>query len=76
LVNFSLIKGDQFFTVSGDGGGGGGCTGDVNNDLTVDASDLAFVLGAWGTDSVDLNGDGTTDATDLAIVLGAWGACP
>jgi hypothetical protein len=77
LVNFSAISGDQFFVVPGpNGGGGGGCTGDVNGDLAVDASDLAFVLGAWGTPDVDLNDDGTTDATDLAIVLGAWGACP
>ncbi len=75
-VNFSVVKGNQYFVVTAGGGGGTGCTGDVNNDLVVDASDLAFVLGAWGTADVDLNGDQTTDATDLAIVLGAWGACP
>jgi hypothetical protein len=75
LVDFKVVPGEQYFIVPG-GGGGGGCAGDVNGDNVVDASDLAVVLGGWGTPDVDLNNDGTTDATDLAIVLGAWGACP
>lgn len=50
-------------------------TGDINGDGTVDASDLAILLGAWGgTGDADLNGDGTVDALDLAILLGAWSA--
>ena len=75
LVDFNLLKGNQYFVVPGSGGGSG-CTGDVNNELVVHASDLAIVLGAWGSPSADLNNDGTTDASDLAIVLGSWGACP
>jgi Metallo-peptidase family M12/PA14 domain/Bacterial Ig domain/Dockerin type I domain len=48
---------------------------DINGDGSVDASDLALLLGAWGTSSqsADLNSDGTVDASDLAILLGAWG---
>ncbi len=53
------------------------CVGDLNGDGSVNASDLATVLGAWGSaDAVaDLDDDGTVAASDLAIVLGAWGAC-
>lgn len=53
------------------------CVGDINNDWTVNASDLAAVLGAWGTNTpvADLDQDGTVGASDLAIVLGAWGNC-
>jgi hypothetical protein len=42
----------------------------------VNASDLATLLGAWGTSGGDINGDGITNASDLASLLGAWGACP
>jgi hypothetical protein len=51
------------------------CPPDLNGDGTVDAADLASLLGAWGTSSGDVNDDGTTDAADLAALLGAWGAC-
>lgn len=46
--------------------------GDLNGDGLVNGSDLAIVLGAWGTPGGDLNGDGTTDGADIAIVLGNW----
>jgi hypothetical protein len=51
--------------------------GDVNADGSVDASDLAVVLGAWGTAdaTADLDGNGAVGGSDLAIVLGAWGPC-
>ncbi|MDZ4755512.1 MAG: M12 family metallo-peptidase [Phycisphaerae bacterium] len=52
------------------------CPSDRNNDNTVNAADLAILLGAWGGNGVDLNGDGTTNGADLAIMLGAWGSCP
>jgi hypothetical protein len=45
---------------------------DLNGDGTVNAEDLAILLGAWGTALADLDGDGTTNASDLAILLGAW----
>lgn len=52
------------------------CPGDLNGDGQRDASDLAAMLGAWGTAGGDVNADGTTDAADLAVLLGGWGACP
>ncbi|MCH2145646.1 MAG: FG-GAP-like repeat-containing protein [Phycisphaerales bacterium] len=55
-----------------------GCDADLNGDDKVDGSDLAFILGSWGSamPGADINEDGTVDGTDLAILLGAWGACP
>jgi hypothetical protein len=56
-----------------------GCAGDITGDGSVDANDLALVLGSWGPCSgvaADLSQDGVIDASDLAIVLGGWGACP
>ena len=53
------------------------CVGDVNADGSVDASDLAVVLGAWGTAdaTADLDGNGAVGGSDLAVVLSAWGPC-
>jgi hypothetical protein len=70
------------------------CAGDaVSNvtfqppgDGTVDAADLAFLLGEWGPNpgsSADTVSnvtfqpppDGVVDAADLAFLLGAWGPC-
>jgi T5SS/PEP-CTERM-associated repeat protein len=54
--------------------------GDLNGDGEVDGSDLALILGNWGTCQAcascqaDLTGDCAVDAADLAIVLGAWGS--
>ncbi|MFO0828404.1 MAG: GC-type dockerin domain-anchored protein [Phycisphaerales bacterium] len=47
---------------------------DINGDGTVDASDLALLVAAWGTGdaSADLDGDGIVGAADLATLLGAW----
>ena len=50
-----------------------GVLGDLNDDGTVDAADLAILLGAWGTSGPgDLDGSGGVDAADLALLLGAW----
>jgi hypothetical protein len=49
-----------------------GPTADLNGDGSVDAADLAILLGAWGSRDADLDGNGTTDAADLAALLGAW----
>ena len=76
-------------------GGGGSCLGDIvttstfqpPSDGTVDAADLAFLLGEWGANPGSLADfvtsetfapppDGAVDAADLAVLLGAWGACP
>lgn len=51
------------------------CPADLNEDGSIDGSDLAVVLGAWGSAGGDLTGDGTTDGDDLTMILGAWGAC-
>jgi len=47
---------------------------DLDGDGTVNASDLAILLGNWGgTGAGDINGDGSVDAGDLAILLSNWG---
>jgi hypothetical protein len=56
------------------------CAGDLDLDDEVAGSDLAILLGAWGTvgrgaAGADLDGDGVVGGTDLAILLGTWGAC-
>jgi hypothetical protein len=56
------------------------CTGDVTGDGTVDGSDLAAVLVAWGSNGqgqvdTDLNDDGIVDGSDLTFILVGWGAC-
>ncbi len=58
--------------------GGCPCPGNLDGNGSVDAADLAILLGAWGSKggSADLNGDGHVAADDLAILLGAWGPCP
>jgi hypothetical protein len=52
-----------------------GPAGDLDGNGTVDAADLAILLGAWGlTGPGDLDGNGTVDAADLATLLGNWSA--
>jgi hypothetical protein len=48
--------------------------GDINGDGVVNASDLALLLGAWGTANAasDLDHSGLVGGPDLAILLGAW----
>lgn len=52
-----------------------GVRGDISGDGVVGASDLAQLLGAWGTSNTiaDMNLDGVVNAADLAQVLGLWG---
>ncbi len=48
--------------------------GDLNQDGSVDAADLATLLNGWGSSgTTDLDGSGVTDAADLALLLNAWG---
>jgi hypothetical protein len=52
------------------------CPADLDNSGTVDAADLAILLGGWGgSGAADLDGNNSVDAADLAVLLGAWGAC-
>jgi hypothetical protein len=48
--------------------------GDLDGSGAVDASDLATMLGAWGSagSSADLDLDGSVGAGDLSVLLGAW----
>ncbi len=54
------------------------CPADLDDDGTVNAFDLAILLGSWGPCEgcqADFNGDGAINAADLAQLLGAWGPC-
>jgi hypothetical protein len=56
------------------------CAGDVTENQVVDGTDLAAVLGAWGTTGLgefitDVNADGIVGGEDLAAVLSMWGSC-
>lgn len=53
------------------------CIADIDGDGNVGGSDLAALLGAWGSFSTtaDLDGDGNVGGSDLATLLGAWGPC-
>lgn len=54
------------------------CPTDLDGDGATGATDLASLLGAWGTPGAgaDIDGDGIVGALDLAVLLGAWGNCP
>jgi len=60
----------------------GACPPDLDGDGSVGSSDLALMLGAWGTcaDPIfcpqDLDNSGDVGSSDLALLLGAWGPCP
>ena len=45
---------------------------DLNQDGSVNGTDLATLLSAWNATGGDINQDGTTDGADLAILLSAW----
>ncbi|MDZ4828592.1 MAG: hypothetical protein SGJ09_00150 [Phycisphaerae bacterium] len=52
------------------------CPGDLDADSIVGPSDLATLLGAWGSrGAADLDSDGAVGPADLAIILGSWGSC-
>ena len=54
------------------------CPADLDCNGSVGASDLALLLGSWGSCAeceADLNDDGEVGASDLAILLGSWGLC-
>lgn len=54
------------------------CEGDLDGSGSVDAADLAVLLGSWGASCgspADLDGSCTVDAADLAVLLGSWGPC-
>ena len=56
---------------------GRSCPADFNGDGIVNGSDLAFLLGEWGSSNpdMDISGNGLVDGADLAYLLGTWGDC-
>ncbi len=48
--------------------------GDLNNDGSVNASDLTIMLNAWGSANAtaDISGNGVVGAEDIALLLNAW----
>jgi glucose/arabinose dehydrogenase len=51
--------------------------GDTNKDSVIDATDLAALIGAWGSSDcgvADLDNDENVGASDLAILIGGWGS--
>lgn len=55
------------------------CPWDLDDSGSVEAFDLAVLLGSWGTDPSgppDFSCDGNVNAFDLAQLLGRWGPCP
>ncbi|MDP7006207.1 MAG: FG-GAP-like repeat-containing protein [Phycisphaerales bacterium] len=53
------------------------CLGDLNNDGSVNVTDLLAIIGAWGTDdeNADVDGDGIVAVGDLLTSIGNWGLC-
>jgi hypothetical protein len=47
---------------------------DIDRDGAVTATDLALLLGAWGSDSADadLDGNGVVESMDVAMLVAAW----
>lgn len=55
------------------------CLGDLNDDGSVDVSDMLLLLNQWGVCEscvADLNADGSVDVSDLLLLFGMWGSCP
>jgi hypothetical protein len=53
------------------------CLGDLNNDGSVNVTDLLAIIAAWGTDdeNADVDGDGIVAVGDLLTTIGNWGLC-
>lgn len=56
----------------------GSCTGDVNGDRRVDATDLSTLLANYGKEPArwtegDVNDDGRVDGSDLIVVVQTYG---
>ena len=79
FVNFAGIEGQQFVVINTEGGGGGGCEGDFNDDGVVNGADFGLMLAVWGDCAEcpeDLNGDGVVSGADVGLILSLWGDCP
>ena len=49
--------------------------GDIDNNCSVDVSDLLLLISEWGESIsvADINLDGTVNVTDLLALLADWG---
>ncbi len=60
-------------------GAGIGCDGDIDNDLSVDSTDLNLLLADFGATGPglagDIDGDEDVDSADLNALLGEFGSC-
>jgi len=67
-VSKQVIPASQFYS------GGSNLAADLDNDGSVNASDIALILDNWGVPNspYDLTGDGVVTGADLAVVLFAW----
>ena len=80
-IDLATIAGDQFFSSDGpdacQGGGGGGCAGDLDDSGTVDAGDIGSLLLLFGSSGPagDLDASGTVDAGDIGSLLLLFGDC-
>ena len=73
-----IISGDSE-DLNGDGLPDECCTGDIDGNGIVGASDVLALLAAWGPNPLhpaDLNGDGVVGAADIVTLLANWGPCP
>lgn len=56
------------------------CAADLDGNGSVDGSDIAILLGAWGSAGngtpADIVADGVVNGADLSALLSAWGDCP
>ncbi len=69
---------NSFETETSDGGPETPCIGDLSGDGTVDAHDLALMLGNYGPCrgcEEDLSGDNYVDEADIDLLFTIWGSC-
>lgn len=87
IVDYGQILSGQFSDLNGNNvpdcceGTLGCCPGDVTDNGSVNGTDLAAVLAAWGSAGsnkydCDVDNDGVVGGGDLAYVLASWGTCP
>lgn len=52
------------------------CSGDIDNDGSVDVTDILITIGNWGgSGKGDADGDGVVSVSDILLIVGAWGPC-
>ena len=49
------------------------CPADLNNDGSINVSDILNLIAAWNTAAGDIDGDGNTSVSDILILLDLFG---